>query len=112
MQTLPVSRRSGKYQRKITPFKKTHPTVAAGISQHQLRLMGAQWDHFRNCYRHPRQTVIWKVLTNIDAAELDRITGKWLLAQARKYREEDGGIKWVIAIDGKVMRGAWTQGHS
>ena len=80
-------------------------TVAAGISQHQLRLMGAQWDHFRNCYRHPRQTVIWTVLTNIDAAELDRITGKWLLAQAREYREEDGGIKWVIAIDGKVMQG-------
>jgi predicted transposase YbfD/YdcC len=83
-------------------------TVAAGISQHQLRLMGAQWDYFRNRYRHPRQTLIWTVLTNIDASELDRVTGTWLLAQARKYREEDGGIKWVIAIDGKVMRGAWT----
>jgi predicted transposase YbfD/YdcC len=83
-------------------------TVAAGISQHQLRLLGAEWDYFRNCYRHPRQTVIWTVLTHIDAAGLDRITGTWLLAQARKYRDEDGGIKWVIAIDGKVMRGAWT----
>jgi predicted transposase YbfD/YdcC len=30
------------------------------------------------------------------------------LAQARKYRNEDGGIEWVIAIDGKVLRGAWT----
>jgi predicted transposase YbfD/YdcC len=83
-------------------------TVAAGISQRQLRLMGAERDYFQNCYRHPRQTVIWTVLTSIDAAELDRVTGTWLLAQARKYKDEDGGIKWVIAIDGKVMRGAWT----
>ena len=83
-------------------------TVASGISQHQLRLMGAEWNYFGSCYRHPRQTVIWTVLTCVDAAELDRITGTWLLAQARKYKDEDDGIKWVIAIDGKVMRGAWT----
>ena len=83
-------------------------TVAAGISGHQLRLLGAEWDYFANCYRYPCQTTIWNVLTHVDAAELDRITGTWLLAQARKYRDEDGGIKWVIAIDGKVMRGAWT----
>jgi predicted transposase YbfD/YdcC len=83
-------------------------TVAAGISQRQLWLLGAEWDYFGNCYRHPRQTVIWTVLTGIDAAELDRITGTWLLAQARKYRGEDSGVKWVIAMDGKVMRGAWT----
>lgn len=83
-------------------------TVADGISQRQLRLLGAKWNYFGNCYRSPRQTAIWTVLTSIDAAEFDRITGTWLLAQARKYRGEDGGIKWVIAIDGKVMRGAWT----
>ena len=83
-------------------------TVTAGICQHQLRLLGAKWDYFGNCYRYPRRTAIWTVLTSVDAAELDRITGAWLLAQARKYRDEDGGIKWVIAIDGKVMRGAWT----
>lgn len=83
-------------------------TVAAGISQRQLRLLGAEWDYFGKCYRYPRQTVVWTVLTRVDAAELDRITGTWLLAQARKYRDGDGGIKWVIAIDGKVMRGAWT----
>ena len=59
-------------------------TVAGRISQHQLRLMAAIWDYFGNCYRHPRQTVIWTVLTHVDAEELDRITGTWLLAQARK----------------------------
>ncbi len=83
--------------------------VAAMISQHQLRILGAEWDHFTNCYRYPRRTLIWTVLTHVDAEELDRITGTWLLAQARKHKEEeDGGIRWVIAIDGKVLRGAWT----
>ena len=44
------------------------------------------------------------MLTRIDAAELDLITGAWLFAQARKY----GKTEWEIAVDGKVMRGAWT----
>jgi predicted transposase YbfD/YdcC len=44
------------------------------------------------------------VLTRIDAAELDLVTGAWLFMQARKC----GKAEWVIALDGKVMRGAWT----
>ena len=47
-------------------------------------------------------------MTRVDAGELDTITGAWLLSQARKYRGEDGETEWVIAVDGKVMRGAWT----
>ena len=42
--------------------------------------------------------------TRIDAAELDVITCAWLFAQARK----SGNDEWEIALDGKVMRGAWT----
>jgi predicted transposase YbfD/YdcC len=83
-------------------------TVACEICQCQLMAMGARWDYFRNCYRCPRRTAIWTALGNIDAAELDRITGKWLLAQARKTKGEDGKIEWVIAVDGKVLRGSWT----
>lgn len=83
-------------------------TVASAICQCQLMTMGARWDSFRDCYRCPRRTLIWEVLTNVDAAELDRITGRWLLAQARKENGEDGEIEWVIAIDGKVLRGSWT----
>ena len=78
-------------------------TVASAICQCQLTTMGARWDSFRDRYRCPRRTLIWEVLTNVDAAELDRITGKWLLAQARKENGEDGEIEWVIAIDGKVQ---------
>lgn len=83
-------------------------TVASAICQCQLMAMGARWDSFRNRYRCPRRTLIWEVLGNVDAAELDRITGKWLLAQARKDEAGDGEIEWVIAIDGKVLRGSWT----
>jgi predicted transposase YbfD/YdcC len=83
-------------------------TVAARICQCQLMAMGARWDYFRNCYRYPRRTVIWAVLGNVDASELDRVTGQWLLAQARKTIGEDGEIEWVIAVDGKVLRGSWT----
>jgi DDE_Tnp_1-associated len=82
--------------------------VASAICQCQLMTMGARWDIFRNCYRCPRRTLIREVLGKVDAAELDRIIGKWLLAQARKGEGEDGEIEWVIAIDGKVLRGSWT----
>jgi hypothetical protein len=40
----------------------------------------------------------------VDAAELDLVTGAWLFARARKR----GKAEWEIALDGKVMRGAWT----
>lgn len=61
-------------------------TVASGICQCLLMIMGARRDHFRDCYRCPHRTAIWRVLGNVDAAELDRITGKWLLGQARKIK--------------------------
>jgi predicted transposase YbfD/YdcC len=83
-------------------------TVAAHIPQGMLQLMGAKWNYFTRRYEHPRKTTVWLTLTSIDAAELDIIVGRWLLAQARKHREDDGTFTWEIAIDGKVMRGAWT----
>jgi predicted transposase YbfD/YdcC len=77
---------------------------AADIPQQLLKKMGAEWNWFRLRYKHPSESTIRNVLTRIDAAELDTITGAWLYAQARK----DGKGESVIALDGKVMRGAWT----
>ncbi len=77
---------------------------AADIPQHLLKKMGAEWNWFRLRYKHPNESTIRNVLTRIDAAELDIITGTWLYTQARK----DGKGEWIIALDGKVMRGAWT----
>ena len=77
---------------------------AADIPQHLLKKMGAEWCWFRLRYKHPSESTIRNVLTRIDAAELDIITGTWLYTQARKDRKGE----WIIALDGKVMRGAWT----
>lgn len=42
------------------------------------------------------------VLIRIDAAVLDAITCAWISAQADRDDDKD---EWVIAIDGKVLRG-------
>ena len=77
---------------------------AADLPQSLLKKLGAEWNWFRLRYKYPSKSTIRNVLTGIDAAELDRITGAWLSAQARK----SGETEWEIALDGKVMRGAWT----
>ncbi len=79
-------------------------SYAADICQPLLKKLGAEWNWFTLRYKYPSKSTIRNVLTRIDAAELDRITGAWLSAQARK----DGKGEWEIALDGKVMRGAWT----
>jgi predicted transposase YbfD/YdcC len=77
---------------------------AADMPQSLLRKLGAKWNWFRLRYQWPGKSAIWNVLTRIDAAMMDRITGAWLAVQARK----DGEGEWAVALDGKVMRGAWT----
>ena len=69
-----------------------------------MRKLGAEWSWFRLRYKYPSESTIRNVLTRIDAAALDMITCAWLFAQARK----SGNDEWEIALDGKVMRGAWT----
>jgi hypothetical protein len=77
---------------------------AADMPQSLLRKLGAEWSWFRLRYKHPSRSTIRNVLTRIDAAGLDSITCAWLFAQARK----SGSDEWEIAVDGKVLRGAWT----
>ena len=80
---------------------------AADMPQPLLKKLGARWDWFKLRYAWPGMSVIWNVLTRVDAAELDRITGTWIAARARKDRKGE----WILALDGKVMRGAWTSGN-
>src|SRR5262249_11170191 len=77
---------------------------ASDFPQGLLRKLGATWDWFRLRYRHPSQSVIRSVLAGIDGNEMDVITGKWLFMQARKDEESE----LEIALDGKALRGAWT----
>ena len=78
---------------------------AADMPQALLKKLGAKWSWFKLRYNYPGKSAIRYVLTRIDAAMLDAITCTWILVQASK--DDDKG-EWVIALDGKVLRGAWT----
>lgn len=77
---------------------------AADISQETLRKLGSPWDWHRNRYRWPSKTAIRNLLDGIDGDDMDEIVGKWLFEKSGR----GGGNEWEIALDGKVMRGAWT----
>jgi len=77
---------------------------ARDLSQELLRKIRSRWDHFRLLYRWPSQAAIRCVLTGIDGDKMSKIVGKWLFRHVRK----DGDGNWSLALDGKVMRGAWT----
>jgi predicted transposase YbfD/YdcC len=51
----------------------------------------------------PSERTVRRVLENIDADELDRVVGSWL-----RRNVHDDGEALVLAVDGKVLRGAWT----
>jgi len=78
---------------------------AADMPQELLKKLEAKWSWFKLRYNYPSKSAIRYVLIRIDAAVLDAITCAWISTQAD--RDDDKG-EWVIAIDGKVLRGAWT----
>jgi hypothetical protein len=73
-------------------------TIAAQLSQPQLRALRCYQRAARDRYEPPSESTFWRVLSQIDAAELDRRLGAWLAARA--------GEKEALAIDGKTVRGA------
>ena len=77
---------------------------ARDMPQELLKELGSRWDWFKLRYRWPSWAVIRAVLSGIDGNEMDRKVGRWLFAHAGK--DENGD--WSLALDGKVMRGAWT----
>jgi hypothetical protein len=82
--------------------------AVARIPQRMLAKLGAEWDWFQLRYTAPSRTTIGDILTRIDAGLLDTIIGRWLMAHA--WRDTDGML--VIALDGKVLRGAWTDANN
>lgn len=77
---------------------------AADLPQLLLAQLGAPYDYFRAAYTAPSESTIREVLTNVDADLLDLVVGAWLHECAT--RDRDGDL--VIALDGKVLRGAWA----
>ncbi len=77
---------------------------ARDMPQPLLKKLGAKWNWFTLRYQRPSMSVIRNVLTGVDGNALGLVTGRWLFRQARKNRQGE----WEFALDGKVMRGAWT----
>lgn len=77
---------------------------ARDMPQALLEKLGAKWNWFKGRYMPPSKATIRRVLTKIDADELAAITGEWVAGQSPGKPDAE----WRIAIDGKVLRGAWT----
>lgn len=76
----------------------------ADFPQSLLRRLGGAWCWFTGVFRVPSRHTIRRVLSDIDGDAFDLVVGSWLLERVR--RDSDGLLR--IAIDGKVLRGAWT----
>lgn len=76
----------------------------ADLPQSLLGRLGATWSWFTLRYDWPSEATVRRILQNVDAAHLDVLIGSWLFERA--HRDTEGLL--VIALDGKVLRGAWT----
>jgi predicted transposase YbfD/YdcC len=80
----------------------------ADLPQSLLAQLGARWCWFRQRHAWPSEPTVRRVLQDVDAAELDLLVGAWLFERARKDAQQDTQGVLAIALDGKVLRGAWT----
>jgi len=85
-----------------TNFRQIRDQIA-DFPQSLLAKLGSKWCYFRGMFGWPSERTIRRVLENIDADELDRVVGEWL-----RHNVRDHGEALVLAVDGKVLRGAWT----
>lgn len=77
---------------------------ACDLPQSLLWKLGAKWNWFKRRYMPPSKATIRRVLMKIDADEMAAIVGRWVAGQS----PGNPGDAWRIALDGKVLRGAWT----
>jgi len=80
---------------------------AADLPQSLLAKLGAKWCVFLWRFLWPSEPTIRRVVSGIDAGELDAAIGVWL--RERVCRESE--TMMAIAIDGKVLRGSWFNDH-
>lgn len=72
-----------------------------------LKVLGARWNWFHQKHACPSVSAIRALFAQIDIEELERRIGAWLFARA--HRHQSGQL--VLALDGKVLRGAWLDDH-
>ncbi|ABW12233.1 transposase IS4 family protein [Parafrankia sp. EAN1pec] len=79
----------------------------ADFGQDLLARLGAPFDHFTGRYRAPSEKAIRALFEKMDVAAVDAAFGAWLFAHAVWEPGED----IVLAMDAKVLRGAWSEGN-
>lgn len=79
----------------------------ADLPQSLLGRLGGKWCVFLWRFLWPSEPTIRRVVSGIDAGELDAAIGVWL--RERVWRESETMV--AIAIDGKVLRGSWFNDH-
>jgi len=84
---------------------------AADLPQDALGRLGARWHPVKKRYIAPDEATIRRHVEMIDADHADRLAGGWLLGLVRAGRitAEQAGNVLMIALDGKVLRGAWEE---
>jgi predicted transposase YbfD/YdcC len=66
----------------------------------------AVWGRLGFTDRAPAATTVWRLLIRIDADVLSRVLSRWLLARTTPVTVAGRRWRLVIAVDGKVERGA------
>jgi predicted transposase YbfD/YdcC len=83
---------------------------AAHQSQDGLRRLGTRFNRRRKCYLPPSMQTIRRAVRSVEAAELDRVIGAWLWRLVKTMKITMGQFeRIVLALDGKVSRGAYDQ---
>jgi predicted transposase YbfD/YdcC len=76
----------------------------ADFPQELLGKLGGHWCYFLNRFRTPCDRTFRRVFEYVDVTRLETEIGAWL--RKRAQRDTDGALR--LALDGKVLRGVWT----
>lgn len=84
---------------------------AADLPQDALARLGARFHPVQRRYIAPNEATIRRHVQMIDADEADAAVGGWLAAQVQQARVAAGqaGALTTVALDGKVLKGAWEE---
>jgi predicted transposase YbfD/YdcC len=76
----------------------------ADFPQELLGKLGGRWCYFLSRFRTPCDRTFRRVFECVDVERLEMEIGAWL--RKRAQRDDDRALR--LAIDGKVLRGVWT----
>jgi predicted transposase YbfD/YdcC len=77
---------------------------ACDAPQWVLEVVGARWHRLRGRFVAPHEATLRRTIQAFDAELLDAVICAWIAQQAGS---KPAGPRSAIAVDGKVVRGAW-----